>query len=235
MKHTGILKIPMPAKFIACLVLMSGLLFFAAPTFADEDPSIVNIGVKANEWLVLVDALLIGAFTEDIIEAVESGVPLSFTFDIELVQKVDVLPDKTVSHNSVVNTVLFDSLKGVYTFTSKGRGVKRKVVTKKPKRIQELMLTLKDIPLAPVHKLDNDVQYFVRVRAEMEAEGFGFPFNYLLFFVPFDEFETDWAESSPLILDPELTYSIEENEDEKETPRESDSKGIKNVVRSFNQ
>ena len=234
MKHTGILKIPIPAKLFSCLALLTGLLFFAAPSIADEDPGIVNIGVKANERLVLVDALLIEAFTEDIIEAVESGVPLSFTFNIELVQKVDVLPDKTVSHNTVVNTVQYDSLKGVYTFISKGKGVKRKVFTKKPKRFQELMLTLKDIPLAPVHELDNDVQYFVRVRAEMEAEGFGFPFNYLLFFVPFDEFETDWAESSPLILDPDLTYSIEENENEIEAPRESDSKAIKDVVRSFN-
>ncbi len=234
MKHTDTSKTLKSAGLITCLTLLASILILVTPSFADEDPGIVNIGVKASERLVLVDALLIEAFTESTMEAVESGVPLSFTYKVELVEKVDVLPDKTVSRNTVVNTVQYDSLKGVYTFTSNGKGVKRKVVTKRPKRFQELMLTLQDIPLAPLHKLDEDVQYFVRVRAEMEAEGFGFPFNYLLFFVPFDEFETDWAESSPLILDPDLTFSIEANEGEKSSPNESDSRGIKNVVRSFN-
>lgn len=234
MKHTDISKTLKSARLITCLTILASIFILVTPSFADEDPGIVNIGVKASERLVLVDALLIEAFTESTMEAVESGVPLSFTYKIELVEKVDVLPDKTVSRNTVVNTVQYDSLKGVYTFTSNGKGVNRKVVTKRPKRFQELMLTLQDIPLAPLHKLDEDVQYFVRVRAEMEAEGFGFPFNYLLFFVPFDEFETDWAESSPLILDPDLTFSIEAKEGEKSSPNESDSRGIKNVVRSFN-
>ena len=65
------------------------------------------------------------------------------------------------------------------------------------------MLTLKNIPVAPLYKLDRDEQYYVRVKAEMETdEGLWFPFNYLLFFVPFNEFETAWAESPPLVLDP---------------------------------
>ncbi len=238
MKRTDTLNMPMCAKFFACLVLVAGLLLNATQSIADEDPGIVNIGVKASDRLVLVDALLVEAFTESTMEAVKSGVPLSFTYTVELVEKVDILPDKTVSRNTLVNTVLFDSLKGVYTFTSQGKGVKRKIVTKKKNRFQELMLTLQDIPLAPLHKLDEKAQYIVQVRAEMEAEGFGFPFNYLLFFVPFDEFETDWAESSPLILDPDLTFSVEANEDEdddeKGASRKTDSKGIKNVVRSFN-
>ncbi len=210
-----------------CVLLGSTL------SWADDDPAVVNIGIKTGDRFVLVDALLVRAFTESTMEAVESGVPLSFSYNIELIEKVDVLPDKTISRNTIVNTVLYDSLKGVYTFTSFGKGVKRKVVTKRPERFQELMMTLKNIPLAPLHKLDEDEQYFVRVRAEMETEGFGFPFNYLLFFVPFDEFETDWAESSPLILDPELNYSIEAKEDEDE-PEEPGSKGVKDVVRSFN-
>lgn len=213
---------------VVCLLLI--------PSFgrADDDPGIVNIGVKASSRLVLVDALLVDAFNESTMEAVESGVPISFTYMLELIQKVDILPDKTVSRNTVVNTVQHDSLKGIFTFTSKGKGVDRKVVTKKPERFQELMQTLHDVPLAPVHKLDPKVQYVVRVRAELEADGFGFPFNYLLFFVPFNEFETDWAESSPLVLDPNLTFSVETEEEEKDAAEKPESTEMKAVVRSFN-
>ena len=44
------------------------------------------------------------------------------------------------------------------------------------------MMTLKDIPLAPLYKLAPNEQYYVRVKAELEADEFFFPFNYLLFF-----------------------------------------------------
>ncbi len=233
MKHLNILQNRKPFRFTV-LVLWALCLFFLPATSRAEDPGVVNIGVKASERLVLVDALLVDAFDESTMEAVESGVPLSFTYKIELVEKVDILPDKTVSRNTVVNTIQHDSLKGVYTFTSVGKGVNRKVVTKKSERFQELMLTLHEVPLAPVHKLDSKVQYVVRVRAEMETDGFGFPFNYLLFFVPFNEFETSWAESSPLILDPNLTFSAGADDEEKPEPEKPASKEIKNVVRSFN-
>jgi len=201
-----------------------------------ENPGIVNIGVDATDRLVTVNALLVHGFTDRILEAIASGVPMTFVYSLELVERVDVLPDKTVSHNIVHHTVQYDSLKDMYTFTSRGKGVHRKVVTRKPAQYQEQMLTLKNIPLAPIRKLNPNAQYYVRVKAELEADGFGFPFNYLLFFLPFNNFETSWAESSPLVLDPDLVFPLEaEEKDSSPAGTETASKGLKHVIRSFNQ
>lgn len=200
-----------------------------------EDPSIVNIGVSATERLVLVNAVLVDAFSDRILEAIASGVPMTFVYSLELVERVDVLPDKTVSRNTIQNTVHYDSLKDVFTVTSRGKGVNRKIVTKKPDQYREWMLTLKDIPLAPLRRLDPNAQYYVRVKAELDSDDFGFPFNFLLFFVPFNNFETSWAESSPLVLNPDLIFPQQVQGVDGDSSPEQASKGMKHVIRSFNR
>ena len=114
-----------------------------------------------------------------------------------------------ISENKITHTVQYDTLKKVYQFSSQGKNVNRKVATKSMEKYQELMLTLKDIPVGHIFKLDPEEKYYAQVKAEMEAEGLWFPFNYLLFFVPFDEFETSWAQSTPLTLQIDPAFGVE--------------------------
>ena len=193
-------------------------------------PDVVNIGVGTNGKYVVMNARLVDGFTEKILEAIENGVPMGFTFEIELRKANTLWVDSLVSSNKVRHRVQFDSLKKIYRFSESGKNVKRKIITRKESRYQKLMLTLKDIPIAPIYKLDPNEKYYVRVKADLETDRFWFPFNYILFFVPFSAFETSWAQTSPLSIAPDLELSKQAGGSNKKRGAIS-----RDVIRSFNK
>ncbi len=193
-------------------------------------PDVVNIGVGTKGKYVVMNARLVDGFTEKIQEAIANGVPMGFTFEIELRKENTVWMDSLVSSNKVQHRVQFDSLKKIYRFSELGKNVRRKIITRKESRYQKLMLTLKDIPIAPIYKLDPNEKYYVRVKADLETDRFWFPFNYIFFFVPFSEFETSWAQTSPLSIDPDLELSKQAN-----GSRQKEGGVSTDVIRSFNK
>lgn len=193
-------------------------------------PDVVNIGVGTKGKYVVMNARLVDGFTEKIQEAIANGVPMGFTFEIELLKENMIWMDSMISSNKVRHRVQFDSLKKTYQFSEFGKNVRRKIITRNESRYQKLMLTLKDIPIAPIYKLDPNEKYYVRVKADLETDRFWFPFNYILFFVPFSEFETSWAQTSPLSIDPDLEMSKQAS-----GSRQKKSSISTDVIRSFNK
>ena len=193
-------------------------------------PDVVNIGVGTKGKYVVMNARLIDGFTEKIQEAINNGVPMGFTFEIELRKANTVWMDSLVSSNKVRHRVQFDSLKKMYRFSEFGRNLKRNIITRKKARYQQLMLTLKDIPIAPIYKLDPNEKYYVRVKADLETDRFWFPFNYIFFFVPFSEFETSWSQTSPLSINPDLVLSKKAT-----TLQKKEGPVSRDVIRSFNK
>ncbi len=203
-------------------------------TSAWAKPAISKVSINTQKKLITLDAELIGAFNEKIKEAIESGVAMTFTYEIEL-RKQSVFGDEVVSRNKVTHSVQYDTLKKVYQFSSQGKDVNRKVSTKSMERYQQLMLTLEDIPIAHAFKLDPVEKYYAQVKAEMDAEGLWFPFNYLLFFVPFNEFETSWTQSTPLTIQMDPAFGVEEASQKKSKPAVPAKGATADGIRSFNQ
>ncbi len=212
--------------WVPAFLLMMGLV---SPVSA-VSPDVVNIGVGTKGKYVVMNARLVDGFTEKIQEAINNGVPIGFTFEIELRQDNTAWIDSLISSNKVRHRVQFDSLKKIYRFSEIGKNVRRNIITRKKSRFQKLMLTLKDIPIAPIYKLDPNEKYYVRVKADLETDRFWFPFNYIFFFVPFSEFETSWAQTSPLAIDPDLELSEQARGSRKNQRRIS-----RDVIRSFNK
>ncbi len=213
---------------IALLSLLFAPVAWSAPVMKE-------VQLQAKDQLVTMNGTLDDALTKEMIEALHSGVPLTFTYDVRLLRKASLYPDELISKNKVTQTVSFDSLKKTYEFSSEGINIQRKVVTKKPELYQELLLSLKDIPLSSINTLDPGEQYYVRVKAEMETDdGLWFPFNLLFFFVPFNEFETSWAESAAIQVDPNQGFPLEANDKKKETSGLG-TEHVNDGIRAFNQ
>ena len=217
-------------KLISAVILIWVFIFSPIPSVFAASPNIVNIGVGIKGKYVVMNSRLLDGFTEKIIEAIESGVPMGFTFEIELRKENTAWVDSLISKNTVRHKIRFDSLKKAYYFSESGKNVRRKVITRKASRYKKLMLTLKDIPIAPVFRLDPSEKYYVRVKADLETDRFWFPFNYIFFFVPFSDRETSWAQTSSLSINPGL-------EPRRQTAKSRTRKGKvpRDVIRSFNQ
>ena len=201
------------------------------PSFADS-PNIVNIGVATKGKFLVMNARLIDGFTENILEAIENGVPMGFTYEIELRKENTVWADSLISSNTVRHKVQYEPLKKAYRFSEVGKNVRRKVITRKTARYQKLMLTLNNIPIAPLYRLDPKENYYIRVKADLETDRFWFPFNYIFFFVPFNDFQTSWAQTSPLSIDPDIELSKQASDNNSRTRK---GKVSRDVIRSFNK
>ena len=160
------------SKTLRRLTFLLGIwCFLWAPAWAA--PTISKISVHTEHELITLNAELIDAFTEKILEAIESGVTITFTYQIELLKKTSVFGDEVVSQIQVTQTVHFNTLKKVYEFTSQGKNINRKVSTKSDERYQQLMLTLKDVPIAHVFKLDPEEKYYARVPPYVTRTDYG--------------------------------------------------------------
>ena len=229
MKHTVFSRIIRPDLISILILAFLVSLGMVLPVSA-VSPDVVNIGVGTKGKYVVMNARLTDGFTDKIQEAINNGVPMGFTFEIELRKANTIWMDSLINSNKVRHRVQFDSLKKIYRFSEFGKNIKRKIITRKKSRYQKLMLNLKDIPIAPIYKLDPDEKYYVRVKADLETDRFWFPFNYLFFFVPFSEFETSWAQTSPLAIDPDLELSKEAKQS-----RNKNRPYSRDVIRSFNK
>jgi hypothetical protein len=220
-------KIPATFVVIIVFILLNVLTLEASP-------SLVNIGVGTRGNLVVINARLIEGFTDSIEEAIESGVPITFTFETELRQVNELWNDSLISSNTISHTIEYDSLKKVYRFTELGKSVRKKISTRNKQKYQQMMLSLNNIPIASTRRLNFDQKYYVRIKAKLETDRFWFPFNHLFFFLPFNNFEAAWTESSPLSIDPDLAFK-ESAIHKKKHLNKSNFGETKDVVRSFHK
>jgi hypothetical protein len=221
-------------KNLSALIVLTILLLIGALN-VEAEPALVNIGVGTNRQIVVINARLVEGFTADIEEAVENGIPLTFIFEAELRQANSLWNDTLVSSNIIKHVIKYDSLKQVYRFTETGKGVRRKITTRNKQKSQKMMLTLSNIPITSARRIVSNKKYYVRIKASLETDSFWFPFNELLFFLPFNNFNTAWAESSPLSIDPDLDFVKTGRINKKGRKNKVNFKGTNHVVRSFNK
>ncbi|HIF02975.1 MAG TPA: DUF4390 domain-containing protein [Nitrospinaceae bacterium] len=220
-------------NFTALIILTTHLLIGVLTV--EATPSLVNIGVGTNKQTVVINARLVEGFTPDIEEAVENGIPLTFIFEAELRQANYLWNDTLISRNIIKHVIKYDSLKQVYRFTETGKGVKRKIATRNKQKSQKMMLTLSNIPIASARRIASNEKYYIRIKASLETDSFWFPFSELLFFLPFNNFNSAWAESSPLSIDPDLDFAKTGRNSKKRSKNKINFEGTNHVVRSFNK
>jgi len=233
LKHFDILKkIPCNTRWRTVVLTVTVWLFLSSAALATS-PTMVNVGVAALEDQVVLNARLIDGFTDDILEAIKTGVPMTYIFHIELRRDISLWNDSLISSNTVTHTIRYDSLKKIYFFTEKGNDLLHKIMTRDEIRFRQMMLSLENVPLGPLYRLNPNEKYYVQVKADLQVDRFWFPFNYLFFFVPFNSFETDWAKSSLLSIDPDM---VENQEAFNAKPAPGDGPNdLKHVIRSFNK
>ena len=69
-------------KLLNAFILIGIFIFAPTPSVFADSPNIVNVGVAIKGKYVVMNSRLTDGFTEKIIEAIESGVPIGFTFEI---------------------------------------------------------------------------------------------------------------------------------------------------------
>jgi hypothetical protein len=170
-----------------CAILIGG---GGGPAYA-QDPRLENIIVTNTRDDLLLYLTAKDAFPAKIEKAIHSGVPAAFTFYIKLYRVLSLWPDEQITQIELSHNLKYDNLKKAYIVTRSWED-NRLLTVKTFEEAQKLMTEVDSLSIVSLSQLEKGLQYQIRAKAELDKMTLPFYLHYVLFFVSFWDFETDW-------------------------------------------
>jgi hypothetical protein len=156
-----------------------------------QEATLTNIIVTNTRDDLLVYMNVEGAFTEEMKEAILSGVPATFSFIVRLYMARNFWLDKEMADLEVTHTIKYDNLKKEFE-VRRSWEKNRPRITKSFAEARNWMSEISSLPVAPLADLQKGTQYQLRLKAQLREVTLPFYLHYVLFFVSLWDFETDW-------------------------------------------
>jgi uncharacterized membrane protein YbaN (DUF454 family) len=172
-------------------MLASFFLLLNDAAFADEEPRLENIIVTNTRDNLLLYLTAKNAFPKKIVEAIQSGVPTTFTFYINLYRVRSLWLDGKITNIQLSHTLKYDTLKKEYIITRSWEG-NRPLMVKTLTEAKKLMSEVDSLEIVPLQQLEKGRQYQIRAKAELDRLTLRFYLHHILFFLSFWDVETDW-------------------------------------------
>ncbi len=171
--------------------VLATLLFFFAETANAKNAKLANIIVTNTRDDLLVYLSVEGAFTKEMEEAVINGVPASFTFFVNLYRARSMWFDKEVADLTVTHTIKYNGLKKEFA-VSRSWDANSPVIVQSFEAAKKLMTEIDSLKVAPLSQLTKGKQYQIQAKAKLSRITLPYYLHYVLFFLSFWDFETDW-------------------------------------------
>jgi len=148
-----------PVLWIAGLALA----WLAAPAAAQE----LRVTPLIREGQVFVSFTMSGAFDNDVWAAIRSGLPTTFSYDVEIRRGRAIWFDRTVASATVTVAVRYDNLTRRYQVTRMidGRVESTPQVTDSQDTARTLMTEFDKLPLFSTADLEANTEYYLQVQA----------------------------------------------------------------------
>ncbi len=188
------------SKIFLLGLLICSLVPFSA--FAREQARITDIAVVDSATDLLLYFQVTDAFSPEMEEGIKNGIPVTFTFYLELMAEREGWSDKNIVSRSFDHTLTYDNLKQEY-LVELGE-TKKIVAVDSLAAARELMVEIHDYKFVPLADLVPGADYKVRLNVRLTKKTLPLNFQYVIPFWNLWEFETDWYEVN-FILQPDRT------------------------------
>ena len=182
-------------RFVFQLTLLFFCLtFFNAGQISAQDdlsPELKDIIVTTSNSDLLLFAAVLNSFTPEMITGVQNGIPITFTFYIELNKLRSNWLDSSLVNTTITHTMTYNSLKEEYQINHSDKNGKIKT-TRSLEEAKELMAELNSVRVISLDQLQPEAQYALRLKATLEKNTLPLGMHYLLPFTSLWDFETDW-------------------------------------------
>ena len=186
------LKFPHMSSMIKKIHPLLISLIFIAGTAAAGDSAIKTMTVINTRDHLLLYLNIENAFSEKTIEAVNRGIPASFEILSDISRVRNLWFDKNISSLKNTHTIKYDILKKHYTVTRSW--VEPEYVTADTfDEAVNLMTRIESLQIINLNTIKKGVHYRIKAKARLESLSLPGFRKYLLFFLPYSEFETDWG------------------------------------------
>lgn len=183
----------MHSKKKPCLLVLIFCFFliFPANIFADNTAGLGNIKLANTRDDLLIYFEVENAFTDKIIQAVQNGIPTTFSFYVFLYKTDSSWIDKEIAEIQIKSTIKYNSLKEEYS-VSRPWKEEQLLVTKSFEEARSWMTEVDNLRIIPLEDLVKGDKYQIRIKAELDKVTLPLYLHYVFFFVSFWDFETDW-------------------------------------------
>lgn len=168
------------------LFLVSGQLVHAGKAYLSD------IVVTNTDEHLLVYFTVEECFTPDMISAIRSGIPTTFTFYVQLNERRELWWDRNVVEIKIMHTVRFDQLKDHYELNFSEEGGEEAMVVDELEEAKRIMSEIVGLKVVPLAELDKGSRYRLRMKAELDKIRLPLYLHYVLFFLSLWSFDTDW-------------------------------------------
>lgn len=186
-----------PQKIVFPLICAALVLFFIPHAAYCQETYIRNLFITNSPSHLQLQFQLHNSFSPKMKEAIQTGIPTVFTYSIELHQTRALWNDRKLTSLTITKTIKFDTLKQEYVLTEQTNvnGASQHVVPS----LDEAMKFMNNVhvrSLFPMWKLDRNRSYYFKLRAR--SEGIAPPgyMHYILFFMNWMNFDTEWIVES---------------------------------------
>jgi len=155
------------------------------------DPRLTDIKVTNTRDNLILYLTLTDCFTEEMNQAILSGVPTSFSIHINLYQVKRFWRDAQLADMMIRHTIKFDHMKKEFT-VARTWDKNGPHVTQSFEEAQQMMSKIDNLEVIQLSKLNKGSQYQLCAKAELSEINLPFYLHYILFFVSLWDFETDW-------------------------------------------
>lgn len=182
---------PHPGRFFFCAILALLCILAGSRDCLARNPTIEELIVTNSSTDLLLFLVVKNAFTREMEEGIKNGIPVTFTFQVELSRKRKTWLNKEVVALAVAQTLSYDTLKEEYSVVRKG--LSGPVVRSKSlAEAKKAMSQVNGLVVLPLAALVPDVEYLLRVKARLDEKTLPLSFHYLIPFWNLWNFETDW-------------------------------------------
>ena len=167
------------------------LLITAAPTQGHADGfNVLTAETILKEHVYLLEANLDLEFSADALDALRSGVPLIVLINIEVLKDRNWWLDKTIAKLEQGYLLLYHALSEKYIIHNLNSGAQQNFISLSS-AIHSLS-NLHDFPLIDKNLLDEDDDYYVRLRTYLDIESLPAPMRPIAYISSQWQLESDW-------------------------------------------
>jgi len=189
----GIYQVTMRHPFLNFALCLSLIFFTGSSVFASSSQNVQfkDITITTSNTHLLLFGVIKNDKTDELIQGLHSGIPMHFTFFVELYRTRDNWPDEELISVSFVHTLKYDTLKEQYELKIEEQ--KNRALTFKS--LAEAIKTMNDInglKVIELKKLKPDNSYELRIKAELYKKTLPMNLHYIIPFISMWNLETDW-------------------------------------------
>ena len=159
------------ARFVRRRAVL-GALLLALSTATVSAADSIRVVPLARDGSVLVSFDMASGFTNEVRDAIASGLKTTVTYTVELRLEVPLWIDRTIASTVVSNTVQYDNLTRWHTVSRAIDGhVAESKETMDEAVVRGWLTSLKQLPLFETAKLEPNREYYIRVTARTQPIG----------------------------------------------------------------